>query len=172
MESYLPVPFKIGETVTHKTQKWYGEIMEIIWNSDGIMLYVSSGGYTDYVRPDEIERPENKQAEEETTGLPQPPVVYPMPLTLDQLKNMTPHLEDFEKHALRKWVWIEILAPQSFADRFNSSFPGSAYYRAELDYTKGRSFCCGYPGIGYAFDYDEYGKTWTAFSVFPTGPVH
>lgn len=47
-------PFRIGQTVSHKTKKWTGEILEIIWNSDGVMMFVSTGGYTEYVRPSEL----------------------------------------------------------------------------------------------------------------------
>lgn len=73
-------------------------------------------------------------------------------LKLDELKNMK----------IGKWVWIgRIYNPERPAASYASTV--SAYYRKQEDYTRGRAFCCGYPGISYAFDYSEYGETWAAY---------
>lgn len=65
--------------------------------------------------------------------------------------------------ALREgtWVWIQVLV------KFDCRTQVSAYYRKAPDFTRGRSFCCGYPGIAYTFDYQDYGRTWTAFTCRP-----
>lgn len=52
----LVIPFKIGQTVRHKTEKWIGQVDEITLNNEGLMLFVSSGGYTGYYPPDVLEK--------------------------------------------------------------------------------------------------------------------
>lgn len=80
------------------------------------------------------------------------PLTQPVPLTLEQLKQM-------DGEPLRHWVWIENLtAPDK-----------SAYFRTHFDHTGGRAFCCGYPGEGYGFKYKEYGETWLAYGRKPKG---
>lgn len=78
------------------------------------------------------------------------------PLTVEELREMP----------LFAWVWIEILTPSAFDDFFVKA--KSAYYGKQLDYSNGEAFCCGYPGIGYSYDYCDYGKTWIALQHEPT----
>ena len=75
------------------------------------------------------------------------------PLTLDELRQMP----------IRDWVWIEILNP----DAFRSKETVSAYYRKYDGYKKAEIFWCGYPGLGFGFDYVDYGKTWLAYRQKP-----
>ena len=75
------------------------------------------------------------------------------PLTLDEMRKMP----------IRDWVWIEILNP----DAFRSKETVSAYYRKYDGYKKGEIFWCGYPGLGFEFDYADYGKTWMAYRQKP-----
>lgn len=70
-------------------------------------------------------------------------------LSIMQLKQMNKNMYN------RQWVWIEVLVAD---DRHES-----AYYRVQYDYTHGRAFCCGYPGLGFSFDYNNYGTTWLAY---------
>ncbi len=74
----------------------------------------------------------------------------PLPLTVEQLKALN-------AEPLKHWVWIEILDTSAF----------SAYYRTYADYTDGKEFCCGWPGVGYSWDYCDYGKTWIAYDRKP-----
>ena len=71
-------------------------------------------------------------------------------LSLEQLKEIANDMEN------RKWVWIE-----------NLESGQAAYYQAQMDWTRGRAFCCGYPGIGYSFNYADYGITWRAYWYNP-----
>ena len=71
------------------------------------------------------------------------------PLTLDELQEMPIH----------DWVWIEVLTP----DAFRSKETVSAYYRKYDGYKTDEIFCCGYPGLGFGFDYADYGKAWLAY---------
>ena len=71
------------------------------------------------------------------------------PLTLDELRKMP----------IRDWVWIDVLNP----DAFRSKETVSAYYRKYDGYKKDEIFWCGYPGLGFGFDYADYGKTWLAY---------
>ena len=75
------------------------------------------------------------------------------PLTLDELRQMP----------IRDWVWIEILNP----DAFRSKETVSAYYRKYDGYKKDEIFWCGYPGLGFGFDYADYGNTWLAYRRKP-----
>lgn len=81
----------------------------------------------------------------------------PTPLTVEQLKAM-------KAEPLKHWVWIEILDTSAFTFK---AF--SAYYRTYADYTDGKEFCCGWPGVGYSWDYCDYGKTWIAYDRKPEG---
>ena len=74
-------------------------------------------------------------------------------LTLDELRKMP----------IRDWVWIEILN----LDAFRSKETVSAYYRKYDGYKKAEIFWCGYPGLGFGFDYADYGKTWLAYRSKP-----
>ena len=78
---------------------------------------------------------------------------HSVPLTLDELREMP----------IRDWVWIEILNP----DAFRSKETVSAYYRKYDGYKKDEIFWCGYPGLGFGFDYADYGKTWLAYRQKP-----
>lgn len=77
------------------------------------------------------------------------------PLTLDELRKLP----------IRDWVWIEILNP----DAFRSKETVSAYYRKYDGYKADEIFWCGYPGLGFGFDYADYGKTWVAYRQKPEG---
>ena len=77
------------------------------------------------------------------------------PLTLDELRQLP----------IRDWVWIEILNP----DAFRSKETVSAYYRKYDGYKADEIFWCGYPGLGFGFDYADYGKTWLAYRQKPEG---
>lgn len=74
-----------------------------------------------------------------------------MLLTVEQLKALQ---ED-------EWVWIEVLEPFPCKEKV------SAYYRKGYDYSHGRSFCCGYPGMSFLFDYSSYNDAWLAYSCQP-----
>ena len=75
------------------------------------------------------------------------------PLTLDELRKLP----------IRDWVWVEILNP----DAFRSKETVSAYYRKYDGYKADEIFWCGYPGLGFGFDYADYGKTWLAYRQKP-----
>ena len=51
----IVLPCKIGDAVDGKIGNWFGTVEEISINSDGIFLYVVSGGYNHLVKPDELE---------------------------------------------------------------------------------------------------------------------
>ena len=74
-------------------------------------------------------------------------------LTMDELRKMPIH----------DWVWIEALN----IDAFRSKETVSAYYRKYDGYKKDEIFWCGYPGLGFGFDYADYGKTWLAYRQKP-----
>ena len=75
----------------------------------------------------------------------------PIVLTIDQLKALP----------LCEWVWIEVLVPFECPDKV------SAYFRKQFDYTHEQAFCCGYPGLSFSFDYEDYSKTWVAYTQQP-----
>lgn len=65
-------PFKVGQTVRHKTEKWLGQVDEITLNDKGLTLFVSSGGYTGYYPPDALDAanvPDALKADPESTAL-------------------------------------------------------------------------------------------------------
>jgi len=70
-------------------------------------------------------------------------------------------IEQLKALPLREWVWIEVLKPFTFEEKI------SAYYRKQADYSHDRSFCCGYPGLSFSFDYADYNITWTAYAYKP-----
>ena len=70
------------------------------------------------------------------------------PLTLDELREMP----------IRDWVWIDV---------FHSKEAVSSYYRKYDGYKKDEIFWCGYPGLGFRFFYEDYGKTWLAYRQKP-----
>ena len=70
------------------------------------------------------------------------------PLTLDELRNMP----------ISDWVWIDVL---------HSKEAVSSYYRKYDGYKKDEIFWCGYPGLGFRFFYEDYGKTWLAYRQKP-----
>ena len=87
-------------------------------------------------------------------------------ITIDQLQSFWTNeplsVEDVKSLPVKSWVWIEILDVSRF--RWKAE---CAYYRSHLDYTSGEAFCCGYPGMGYEFEYEDYGKTWLAYRQQP-----
>ena len=70
------------------------------------------------------------------------------PLTLDELRQMP----------IRDWVWIDVI---------HSKEAVSSYYRKYDGYKKDEIFWCGYPGLGFRFFYEDYGKTWLAYRQKP-----
>ena len=75
------------------------------------------------------------------------------PLTLDELRQMP----------IRDWVWIDV---------FHSKEAVSSYYRKYDGYKKDEIFWCGYPGLGFRFFYEDYGKTWLAYRQKPEEDKH
>lgn len=69
-------------------------------------------------------------------------------LTLDELRQMQ----------IGDWVWIDVL---------HSKETVSSYYRKYDGYKQDEIFWCGYPGIGFRFFYEDYGKTWLAYRQKP-----
>lgn len=72
-------------------------------------------------------------------------------LTVEYLKEINQDMRN------RRWVWIEVLKP------FSYEYKTSGYYCVQYDFSRGESFCCGYPGLGFGFDYCDYGRTWLAY---------
>ena len=70
------------------------------------------------------------------------------PLTLDELRQMP----------IRDWVWIDVI---------HSKEAVSSYYRKYDGYKTDEIFWCGYPGLGFRFFYEDYGKTWLAYRKKP-----
>ena len=70
------------------------------------------------------------------------------PLTLDELRKMP----------IGDWVWIDVL---------HSKEAVSSYYRKYDGYKKDEIFWCGYPGLGFRFFYEDYGKAWLAYRQKP-----
>ena len=77
------------------------------------------------------------------------------------LENRIVTIEELKVLPLSDWVWIQVLVP------FDCQEKVSAYYSKHEDYTRDRSFCCGYPGLSFGFDYADYNKTWTAYKYEP-----
>ena len=75
------------------------------------------------------------------------------PLTLDELRQMP----------IRDWVWIDVI---------HSKEAVSSYYRKYDGYKKDEIFWCGYPGLGFRFFYEDYGKTWMAYRQKPEEDKH
>ena len=75
------------------------------------------------------------------------------PLTLDELRKMP----------ISDWVWIDVL---------HSKEAVSSYYRKYDGYKKDEIFWCGYPGLGFRFFYEDYGKTWLAYRQKPEEDDH
>ena len=65
-------------------------------------------------------------------------------LTLDELRQMP----------IGDWVWIDVLHLKEAI---------SSYYMKYDGYKKDEIFWCGYPGLGFRFFYEDYGKTWLAY---------
>ena len=75
------------------------------------------------------------------------------PLTMDELREMP----------IRDWVWIDVLHLKEAI---------SSYYRKYDGYKKDEIFWCGYPGLGFRFFYEDYGKTWLAYRQKPEEDKH
>ena len=75
------------------------------------------------------------------------------PLTVDELLEMP----------IRDWVWIDVLHLKEAI---------SSYYRKYDGYKKDEIFWCGYPGLGFRFFYEDYGKTWLAYRQKPEEDKH
>ncbi len=91
------------------------------------------------------------------------PVDKKPPLTIEELKEISADMENCS------WVWIEILPDYKIYKPYSET--ESAYYRVQKDYTKGESLCCGYPGFGFYFKYEDYGETWLAYRIKPEEEV-
>lgn len=91
-----------------------------------------------------------------TAGAGRPAGRRNQPLSVELLKAINNDMYP------RRWVWVENLANPE-----HENIP-SAYYQVHSDHSKGKSFCCGYPGYGVHFDYSSYGKDWVAYWQQPT----
>lgn len=79
----------------------------------------------------------------------------PAPLTIEYLKQINADMHP------RRWVWIQVIVPP---EHYKVE---SAYYRVYLGHDMEESFSCGWPGLGFSFDYSEYGVTWAAYENQP-----
>lgn len=77
------------------------------------------------------------------------------------MENRVLSIEQLKELPLRSWVWIKVLVPFEFRDKV------SAYYRKCYDYSYDQAFICGYPGLSFSFDYEDYNKTWIAYQYQP-----
>lgn len=73
------------------------------------------------------------------------------PLTVEEVRALP----------LREWLWVEVLQEGYYREA------KSAYYRVQADYSRGEALCCGYPGLGFEFEYEDYGKTWLPYRRKP-----
>lgn len=76
-------------------------------------------------------------------------------------RNKILDVEELKNLQWGAWVWIEALKPFEFSEKV------SAYYKKQEDYTHGRAFTCGYPGLSFGFEYAEYNETWVAYRCKP-----
>lgn len=61
------------------------------------------------------------------------------------------------------WLWIECLT------KFTHPYQKSAYFKKIIGQLGNEeTLYCGYPGITFGFDYDDYGKTWLAYTTRPS----
>ena len=74
----------------------------------------------------------------------------------DVNKSLT--LAELRQMQIGDWVWIDVL---------HSKETVSSYYRKYDGYKKDEIFWCGYPGLGFRFFYEDYGKTWLAYRQKP-----
>lgn len=77
------------------------------------------------------------------------------------LENRIVTIEELKALPVGDWVWIQVWEQFEFGEKV------SAYYSKHEDYTRDKSFCCGYPGLSFGFDYADYNKTWTAYKYEP-----
>ena len=70
------------------------------------------------------------------------------PLTLYELRKMP----------IRDWVWIDVIHSKEAVCSYYSKYDG---------YKTDEIFWCGYPGLGFRFFYEDYGKTWLAYRQKP-----
>jgi len=79
-----------------------------------------------------------------------------------ELKSNTPlTVEELKAMAWGEWVWIEV------SQDFNDKDVNSAYYKKHDDIKQDEWFGCGYPGLGFIFEYSDYGKNWLAYRHKP-----
>lgn len=50
----MVVPFQIEQKVQHSIKGWRGKVKEIVWNKDGLIVYVVCDEVVECVRPDEL----------------------------------------------------------------------------------------------------------------------
>ena len=72
--------------------------------------------------------------------------------------NKTLTLDELRKMPIGDWVWIDVL---------HSKEAVSSYYRKYDGYKKDEIFWCGYPGLGFRFFYEDYGKLWWCYRQKP-----
>ena len=70
-------------------------------------------------------------------------------------------------HLDKEWVWIEPIGEGKSIHAWHAEPIEAGYYRAQNVYTDGEGFCCGWPGVGYCFEFDEMGVTWNAYHTKP-----
>ncbi len=81
-------------------------------------------------------------------------------------KNEPLTVEEVQQLTMKDWLWVEVIGGKPRAD-FGRWNVNSAYYQVNADYSRGEALCCGYPGIGFEFEYADYGKTWLAYRRKP-----
>jgi len=75
--------------------------------------------------------------------------------------NTSLTVEELKAMAWGEWVWIEVLQD------FNDKNVDSAYYKKHDGIRPDEWFACGYPGLGFLFEYSGYGKDWMAYHHKP-----
>lgn len=78
-------------------------------------------------------------------------VISPAPFSREELSTIEPG----------RWLWLESLAPEP------ACLEKSTYVMVVSNTDGGQSFRCGYPGLEYQLDYDEYGHQWLAYPRQP-----
>ncbi len=81
-------------------------------------------------------------------------------LRAQQEKNVPLTETQIRELKLREWLYVEVIGRCCGKCE-------SAYYQVQPDYSHGEALCCGYPGLGFEFDYCDYGKTWLAYRHKP-----
>lgn len=88
----------------------------------------------------------------------------PQPLTREYLISL---MDKAANHGEKEWVWIEPIGDGESKHISWSAPVEAGYYRAQKDYTDGETFCCGWPGVGFCFEFEEMGTVWQAYRFKP-----